>query len=173
MGRAIAWSFALADGDPRDVEFLVDVQKLKAYADAQEAFLALCETHGKLEAGGLTVLEHEGRQKLVNGALLGRHFFIGPSYPLLNAVAHFAAQVGSQLGLRFPLVLKHIYSESRARSYYSFWDAYISLRSVDVNTMMILLLFWVAQRWKAVCFWGVGRPQKAGRLHLPFTKRLL
>jgi len=51
----------LQDGDPWDVEFLVDVQKLKAYADLQqdsrleqvEAFLALCGTHGKLEAGGL------------------------------------------------------------------------------------------------------------------------
>ena len=54
MGRAIAWSFSrLQDGDPWDVEFLMDVQKLKAYADLQqdsrleqvEAFLALGGTH--------------------------------------------------------------------------------------------------------------------------------
>ena len=125
----------LHDGNAWDVEFLVDVQKLKAYADLQqdsrpeqvESFLALCEAHGKLEAGGLTVLEHQGRQKLVNGSPLGRHFFVEPSYPLLsrraraaaypasavefdmpNAVVHFAVQVGSQLGLSLPLMKKYV-----------------------------------------------------------------
>ena len=101
-------------------------------------------------------------------ALLGRHFFIGPSYPLLNAVAHFATRFAFSLG-------------NGNTSIANLEHSHIILFGMQTFPYGVLMWtpwwFYCSFEWpnaeRQSASEALAGPRKAGGLHLPFTKRLL
>ena len=164
---AVSWveplhgSLALPDGDPWHLDFLVDMNKLLEYAssgqDARqpqvEQFVQQCHADGVQEEDGLLRVRHIGRQKVVEGAPLGRHFFGPHSYPCLsrqaraaaypaaskefdmpNAIVHFACQVGDAHGVTMPLFRKYVAHKAAWRSAVSKW---LDLSLEDAKKMLL------------------------------------
>ncbi|CAJ1445064.1 unnamed protein product [Effrenium voratum] len=138
---AVSWveplhgSLALPDGDPWHL------------------FVQQCHADGVQEEDGLLRVRHIGRQKVVEGAPLGRHFFGPHSYPCLsrqaraaaypaaskefdmpNAIVYFACQVGDAHGVTMPLFRKYVAHKAAWRSAVSKW---LDLSLEDAKKMLL------------------------------------